>query len=277
MLGISKSSYYAKPTKQSTRDKDAIVQLAAVHEQHPFYGVRRMAIHLGWSEKKTRRIRTKAGIVVPTTAKRHKYPRSAKAEIDAPQNILHTYARFKDDTRPQDGMSYTDMTSAEAWAQDFTFIRHDNAFCYLAIVMSLTTREVVGWRLGTNHTSRLTHSALSDALSKHQSPAILHSDQGSECLSYIHQDLCSKMEIQLSVSNKSSSWQNGFMERWFGNFKKEFGRTSKHETLEHLHEAIALYIHYYNTKRINLALKTTPAAYAASLQSRDKVSGKGRA
>lgn len=150
MLGISKSSYYAKPTKQSARDKDAIAQLTAVHEQHPFYGVRRMAIHLGWSEKKTRRIRTKAGIVVPTAAKRHKYPRSAKAEIDAPQNILHTYARFKDDSRPQDGMSYTDMTSAEAWAQDFTFIRHDNAFCYLAIVMSLATREVVGWRLGTN-------------------------------------------------------------------------------------------------------------------------------
>jgi len=68
------------------------------------------------------------------------------------------------------------------------------------------------------------------------------------------------------------------MERWFGNFKKEFGRTSKHSNLAELHEAIALYIHYYNTKRIHLALRTTPAAYAAGIKPQpktlDKVSGK---
>ena len=161
------------------------------------------------------------------------------------------------------------MVNAEAWAQDFTFIKHDGAFCYLAVVMSLKTREIVGWRLGTSHSSKLTHSALLDALSKHESPAILHSDQGSEYLSHRHQLLCQRMEIQLSASNKASPWQNGFMERWFGNLKKEFGKTSKHKDLAELHESLALYIHYYNTQRIHLALKTTPAAYAASLVSRD--------
>lgn len=166
------------------------------------------------------------------------------------------------------------MATAEAWVQDFTFIKHTGTFCYLAVVMSLTTREVVGWRLGTNHTSELTHSALLDALSKHNSPAILHNDQGSEYLSYKHQLLCQRMEIQLSASNKASPWQNGFMERWFGNFKLEFGKASQHKDLAHLHEAIALYIHYYNTQRIHLGLKTTPAAYAASLKALDKVSGK---
>lgn len=171
-------------------------------------------------------------------------------------------------------MDYREMVNAEAWVQDFTYIRHERAFCYLAVVMSLKTREVVGWRLGTNHTSELTHSAVLDALSKHQSPAILHSDQGSEYLSYKHQLLCKRMEIQLSCSAKASPWQNGFMERWFGNFKKEFGKASKFNTLAELHEAIALYIHYYNTKRIHLALKTTPAAYAAGLKSLDRVSGK---
>ena len=94
---------------------------------------------------------------------------------------------------------------------------------YLAIVMDLKTRQVVGWRLGLRHSSELTHEALLDALSKHPSPAILHSDQGSEYLSYKHQELCAKMEIQLSASNKASPWQNGFMERWFGGFKREMG------------------------------------------------------
>jgi len=175
-------------------------------------------------------------------------------------------------------MSYEGMVNAEAWAQDFTFMKYDNAFCYLAVVMSLKTREIVGWRLGTSHSSELTHSALLDALSKHDSPAILHSDQGSEYLSHRHQLLCQRMEIQLSASNKASPWQNGFMERWFCNLKKEFGKVSNHKDLSQLHEALALYIHYYNTKRIHLALRTTPAAYAATLKfepkSLDKVSGK---
>jgi len=117
-------------------------------------------------------------------------------------------------------MVYTNMVNAEAWVQDFTFIKHQNTFCYLAIVLSLKTREVVGWRMGTNHTSELTHSAVLDALSKHTSPAILHSDRGSEYLSYKHQLLCQRMEIRISASAKASPWQNGFMERWFGNFKK---------------------------------------------------------
>lgn len=259
-----------------TRDEAAVDELTAVHQQHPFYGVPRLAIHLGWSEGKTRRIRTKAGIVIPTASTKHKYPRSIAAEIDAPQNILHSYASFKNSNRPQDGMSYAAMVDAEAWAQDFTFIKHDSTFCYLAVVMSLKTREIVGWRLGTSHSSDLTLSALLDALSKHHSPAILHSDQGSEYLSYKHRDLCDRMEIQLSASNKSSPWQNGFMERWFGNLKKEFGKVSKYKDIAQLHEALALYIHYYNTRRIHTALKTTPAAYAAALVSSDKVSGKVR-
>jgi putative transposase len=146
--------------------------------------------------------------------------------------------------------------------------------------MSPRTREVVGWRLGTTHSSELTYTALLDALSKHPAPAILHSDQGSEYLSHRHQLLCERMEIRLSVSTKGSPWQNGFMERWFGNFKQELP-SLKPLQLAQLHEAIAMQIHYYNTKRIHLALKMSPAAYAATLitsrLSQDKVLQRGGA
>lgn len=275
MLKVDRTSFYRPAKIRNNTDKISIEQLLAVHHQHPFYGVRRLAIHLGWSQNKTRRIRTLAGVSVPSASKRHKYPRSNKAEISTPQNILHSYAKFKDVSRPQDGMDYSAMVNAEAWVQDFTYLKHNNTFCYLAVVLSLKTRQIVGWRLGTNHTSELTHSALLDALSKHASPAILHSDQGSEYLSFKHKDLCNKMEIQLSADNKASPWQNGFMERWFGNFKLEFYKKQKFKELAQLHEAIALYIHYYNTKRIHTALKMSPVAYATSLMgtnsSRDKV------
>ena len=142
-------------------------------------------------------------------------------------------------------------------------------------MLDLKTRRVVGWRLGTRHTSELTHEALLDALSKHPAPAILHSDQGSEYLSYKHQELCDKMEIQLSASNRSSPWQNGFMERWFGGFKRETGSLACYKDLAALHEAIAMQIYYYNHHRIHSALRMSPAAYAARLKERDKVFVKG--
>jgi transposase InsO family protein len=74
------------------------------------------------------------------------------------------------------------------------------------------------------------------------------------------------MEITLSCSDKSSPWQNGYMERWFGGFKRELGNLNQFKDLPQLHEAIALQIHYYNTKRIHNALGMSPAAYAATLK-----------
>src|SRR5688572_9709186 len=60
--------------------------------------------------------------------------------------------------------------------------------------------------------------------------------------------------------------KNGFMERWFGNFKLELGTSLKgRKDVSQLHEAVALKIYYYNTKRIHLSLGMSPAAYAASL------------
>lgn len=192
----------------------------------------------------------------------------------APANALRQYAVFRDAKRPQDGMDYSNMVNAEAWVQDFTHIWFEGAWCYLAVVMNLKTREVAGWRIGTNHSSELTYAALLDALSKHSAPAILHSDQGSEYLSHRHQLLCGRMEMQLSVSTKGSPWQNGFMERWFGNFKQELPSLKNLQGIAQLHEAIAMQIHYYNTKRIHLSLKMSPAAYAARLLSNSLSSDK---
>jgi len=178
-----------------------VAALREVHEEHRFYGVRRLAIHLGWGENKTRRIRTLAGVKVPHPTKRHRY-KHGQPEISAPENALQKYAVPRNEGRPQDGMNYRGMTNSGAWVQDFTYINFEQSVCYLAVVLSLKTREVVGWRLGTNHSSDLTHAAVLDALSKHSPPTILHSDQGSEYLSYKHQELCERMNIQPSCTRR---------------------------------------------------------------------------
>lgn len=243
--------------------------LLAAHQEHPFYGVERLAIHLGWSQKRARRIRTLAGVTIARPGAKNRRSSSAPAEIAAAPNALKHYASFKNESRPQDGMSYAGMVNSGAWVQDFTHLKFGGEEHYLAVVLDLKTRQVVGWRLGTRHSSELTLAAMLGALSKHPAPAILHSDQGSEYLSYKHQELCQRMEITLSCSKRASPWQNGFMERWFGNFKLELGNISRHKDVAELHEAVALAIFYYNTKRIHSALKMSPAAYAARLKDQE--------
>ena len=224
----------------------------------------RFAIELSWTEKKARRIRNLAGI---TPAKRTKkgHKKAGVAEVAAPVNALKPYADFKDEARPQDGQSYARMVESGAWVQDFTHIWFMGMWVYVATVEDLKTRRIVGWSMGLRHDAELVHRAVLDALSKYPPPPILHSDQGSEYLSYRLQDLCQKLEVKLSCSDKASPWQNGFKERFYGTLKDELGPVSRFEDLSQLYEGLALTIYYYNHKRIHTALRMSPATYAASL------------
>lgn len=267
---------YVKPAIQTKKDRQAIRALKVAHEQHPLYGVRRLALDLGWSKNKTRRIRKLANVNTTRPAKKY-HGSKGKPQIEPPANHLHTYASFKDTSRPQDGMDYTLMTrEANAWAQDFTYLRIRTGMFYLALVMDLTTREILSWKLGTNHSSSLTHIALIQALRSNPSPAILHSDRGSEYLSERHQDTCQRFEITLSASKPGRPWQNGFMERCIKSVKEELGPLSSYRDIDELYVGIANAIHYYNHDRIHTALKMSPVAYAASLKPKLKTRLKRR-
>ena len=274
MLGISPSTYYEQPSTQADRDIQAVQALLAAHDEHKFYGVQRLSTHLDWNPKKTRRIRTLAGLVIERASKKRRTGRASKPEIAAPANALRPFAVFKDVTRPQDGMSYAGMTDSGGWVQDFTYLWVNRSWVYLAVVLDLKTRQAVGWSLGLSHSSELTYRAVLDALSKHSPPTILHSDQGSEYLSTRHEQLCARFGMILSCSAKASPWQNGFMERFFETIQLELGPLNQFQDLAQLHEGIALAIHYYNTKRIHTAFDMPPATYAATLiQERELVSG----
>lgn len=111
---IPRSTDYAAPHRRTDLDAAAVQVLHAAHEDHPLYGVRRLAIHLGWSINKSRRIRCCADIHIERQAKKHRAGQSRSAEIAIPQNELAAFATFKDGDRPQDGMVYAGMTGANA-------------------------------------------------------------------------------------------------------------------------------------------------------------------
>ena len=81
-----------------------------------------------------------------------------------------------------------------------------------------------------------------------------------------HEKICERYEIQRSASDTSSPWQNGYMERWSGNFKTEPGQLNQFQDVPQLHEAIALQIRYDNHERIHSALGMSPAAYGLTLR-----------
>lgn len=242
----------------------AIAELTAVHKANKYYGVARFAIALNWSEKKARRIRNLAGI---TAAKRSKKQHTVTgvAEVAAPANALKEYADFKDEDKPQDGQTYTRMVESGAWVQDFTHIWFMGMWVYVATVLDLKTRRIIGWSVGLRHDRELVYRAVLDALSKYPPPPILHSDQGSEYLSKLLRDLCHKLAIELSCSDKGRPWQNGFMERFYETLKGELGQTNQFKDLAELYEGIAMTMYCYNHTRIHTALKMSPAAYAAML------------
>jgi transposase InsO family protein len=265
-VGIGRTSLYARSTIQATKDQESIQELRVAHAQHPLYGVRRLALYLGWSENKTRRIRRLAEVNAVRPHKKYRY-RSGNPEISAPANHLHTYALFKDSSRPQDGMTYTPMTQeANAWVQDFTYLRLRSGMYYLALVMNLSTREVLSWKLGTTHSSSLTHIALIQALRTNPSPSILHSDRGSEYLSERHQATCTRFGITLSASKPGRPWQNGYMERCIKSIKEELGPLAQFASTDELYIGVTNAIAYYNTQRIHTALKMPPSDYAKRLR-----------
>jgi len=265
-IGVDRTSYYRTPTKQVVRDKEACTALQAAHTANQFYGVRRLQVVLGWSANKTRRIRRLAAITAVTYRSTRTRQTSPVAEIPAPQNALKAFREFRSPDRPQDGQTYKPMTQSGAWVQDFTHVRCGQQWYYLAVIIELASRQVVGWSVGGSHDTSLTLDALKLALQKNAPPPILHSDQGSEYLSYAHRDICEAYSMTLSCSTKSSPWQNGFMESFFGKFKPELGNPAQYATPETLFERVAKNIYYYNNERIHGALGMSPAAYAARLK-----------
>ena len=250
------------------RDAELVSQIKAVMAEHSHYGHRRIAMALGIGKNRVRRVMRAQNVPSPTRKKR--YTKASAGTRPAPPNLL----------KPADGGdALVALYPGHIWAADFTYLWFDNRFYYLATVIDVCARQIVGWALGTHHNAQLITDALMDAVSHHSPPTILHNDRGTEYISKHYQTICASLEIAMSASAPGAPWENGFQESFYNNFKWELdaNHLNRFDNEGQLLEAIALQLNYYNTKRIHTALKTNPAAYAArfnhqdSTEVRDKV------
>lgn len=183
----------------------------------------------------------------PAPSPHQRHYKQHKGVRPAPPNLLKIYGLLV--SRPN-----------FIWACDFTYlwVPQLNRWYYLATVIDLYDRSIVGWSIGIHHDSELILAALYDALSGQEQPEILHFDRGSEYLSEAHFNLLASLKIRPSASAKASPWQNGVQERFYGSFKTELGSLKHIASEGELFELIAVTMNYYNTERIHTELKTNP-------------------
>ena len=149
------------------------------------------------------------------------------------------------------GQNFAVQKSNAVWLADLTYIRVGGKWCYLAAVLDLARRKLVGWSIGTRPTARLACQALKMAIHREnpQHGLIHHSDRGSQYTSKEYRELLETNQILGSMSRKGNPYDNAPMESFFSILKNEELRLFKHLTCSQMRNFIDCFIRYYNEDR----------------------------
>ena len=165
-LGISRSSLYWQ-SKIDQKDKVLLPQIKEIMSGNPSYGHKRIAIALKLNKKRILRIMKKYGL--KPYRRRPQRPRKPGDEKKPETSFPNLIKNF------------CPIVPNIVWVSDFTYISFNGRFVYLATIMDLFTRLIIGWNVLVNHSTELVKGAFEHAVQKTKAvPQILHSDQGSE-------------------------------------------------------------------------------------------------
>ncbi len=173
-LGVARSTLYYQ-SRLAVKDEQLRQDILRVLHLHPSYGHRRLAIHLRINKKRVLRVMHVYDI--KPFRRRGKKPNYAKAPSLADAELPNLIA------------DYFPVSPNDVWVSDFTYLPYDGRFMYVATVMDLYSREIVGYHISNRHDTALIAAAFYEALEDHGRPHILHSDRGSEYLSQIYVEL----------------------------------------------------------------------------------------
>lgn len=253
-LGVCRSSLYYR-AKRDVLDEEMRKQILIVLGFNPSYGHKRIALEFKLNNKRIRRIMKKYGI--KPYRRRAKSPRKKDDEGKA-------IAKWKNEI-----IGFCPIKPNIVWASDFTYIKFQGAFIYLATIIDVYTREIIGWNISTVHDTNLVLGAIQHAIGRiGKVPIFIHSDQGSEYDAKVYEDYVLGKGIIISMSHKSSPWENPFQESFYSGFKVDLGYVSRFETAEQLIEEIYQTIYYYNNQRIHTSLKTAPIIFKQKYENR---------
>jgi putative transposase len=259
-LGVSRSGYYAwrtaEPSQRSKDDTTMIAIMKKVHAQargNP--GVRRMraglaALGYRLSHKRVWRLMKAAGL-------QGRHPRAWKrttiggdAPVPAPDLIGRAFHAEQANTK---------------WCGDITYVKTWDGWAYLATVIDLHSRKVVGWAIADHMRTELVTAALDMAIANRRPPAgvIFHSDRGAQYTSSDFAKYCKKHKIRRSLGRTGICYDNAVSESFFATYKKELIHTRPWPSIAALTKETRDWIdNYYNTIRRHSTLGyLTPREY----------------
>ena len=263
VLEVSRSGYYdwlERPASAAAKRMEALkVKIKKVHEENRcVYGSRRVCAALkaegetvcantvarGMKELEIR-AKTKRKFVPCTTDSRHRQP--------VAENILNRRLSAE--------------LPNQKWATDITYILTGEGWLYLAGVIDLCSRMIVGWSMADHMKTDLVSDALKMAIT-HRLPGpnlLHHSDRGVQYASDDYQHLLQSHQMQSSMSGKGNCWDNACAESFWATLKTELVHHQQYATREQARQSIFEYIEiFYNRKRLHSSLEyLSPEAFEA--------------
>jgi transposase InsO family protein len=180
-----------------------------------------------------------------------------------------TRARLADDPEDLVGRRFADIvTPGTVLVGDITYVRTDQGWLYVASVIDLASRAVIGWASGARQTAELVVTALQRAIRSGQvkENAIFHSDHGTQYRSKRFARFCHRQGIRRSMGKNFQCWDNAVAESFFSKLKNERLRWRRFTTRGQATYEVADYIRYFNTRRRHQSLDyATPAETIAVL------------
>lgn len=143
------------------------------------------------------------------------------------------------------------------WVSDITYIRVGRSWLYLAVVLDLFSRKVIGWALNNHMRESLIIEAFNMAMSCREikGNVLLHSDRGVQYRGHEYQQLLKDHGVECSMSRKGNCWDNAVMESFFGRLKVELIYAECYKTVEETHAGVFEYIEmFYNRQRRHSAI-----------------------
>lgn len=248
-MDVSRSAFYDwlnRPrTKREEEDLILVGKIRALFfETNCTYGHRRIKKQLRKEGIKTSNTRVrrlmKENHLIPVQTRKFKATTNSKHSLPVAPNLLE--------------QDFHADAPCQKWVGDISYIRTKEGWMYLAAVIDLFSRRVVGWALAARMTKELVLKAMRQAIS-HERPSqglIFHSDRGSQYASYDYQDLLRDNGIQQSMSAKGDCYDNACAESFFATLKKELTHIKKFKTRSEAELAIVNYIvTWYNSRRIH--------------------------
>jgi len=151
------------------------------------------------------------------------------------------------------------------WVADITYVPTDEGWVYVAAVMDLFSRRIVGWSVSDSLETSIVLEALEDALGRRQPDAGLlhHSDRGCQYTSQAYRELLVDHGIDCSMSRRGDCWDNAAMERFMNTLKNEWVNHRSYRTIEEVRSSLFTFMEiYYNRQRIHEAIGyVTPVEY----------------